>query len=616
LNRFVTRFAFFGFAGFIVIFVVNYFYYDSFVTSLLFALTVAMSVIPEEIPVAFSSFMALGAAKMGKAGIVSRQPQVIDNLGSVNILCVDKTGTLTENKMQVKTLYDDSSGMLIDLGGPETTGNEKLLWYAVLASESNPFDAMEKAIWDAYSSYGIKNATVDLQMVREYPLEGNPPMMTHVYRHHGAFLAVAKGGAETILAVSDMDEARRRIADQHTRQLALLGYRVLGVASSIQDNETFPAHQKDFTWHFEGLLALYDPPRTNAASVIKRIHDAGITVKMVTGDHRETAITIAQQTGITNASHCHTGKEVMQMSEAALKTAAGVTNVFARMFPEAKLKLINALRSNGDIVAMTGDGVNDGPALKAANIGIAMGKKGTETARRAADLVLSDDNLEHIVTAVSEGRKIFSNFVKAIRYIIAIHIPIILTASLPLLLGWKYPNIFSPVHVIFLELIMAPTCSIFFEREPVEQLLMQAKPRDRTAGLFSSGELLMAILQGLMVTAGVLALYYIFMNKGYRIEETRTVVFTTLLIANVFLTFTNRSFTRTMWHTIRYKNNLAPLVVIVSAVFLSVLHFVPAARQLFELAPVSSGVFWLCFGIAFCSVMWFEVYKSSLRRLL
>ncbi|MES1217800.1 MAG: cation-translocating P-type ATPase, partial [Bacteroidota bacterium] len=284
--------------------------------------------------------------------------------------------------------------------------------------------------------------------------------------------------------------------------------------------------------------------------------------------------------------------------------------VFARMFPDAKVKVINALKQNGEIVAMTGDGVNDGPALKLADIGIAMGKKGTETARIASDLILTDDNLDRIATAISEGRKIFNNFLKALRYIISIHIPIILTASLPLILGWKYPNIFTPVHVIFLELIMGPTCSIFFEREPVEKNNMLLPPRNRTISLFAIDELLVSIMQGLMITAGLLTLYFIFM-RNHTIEETRTIVFTTLIASNIFLTFSGRSFTKSIYYTIRYKNNLAPLVLIISAGFLAALHLLTPVRNLFRLAPISAGQFGICLATAFVSVMWFEVYKAG-----
>lgn len=608
VNRFVKKLALFGIAGFFVILVVNYLHYGQWATSLLFALTLAMSAIPEEIPVAFSSFMALGAYKMGKLGIISRQPQIIENLGSVNVLCLDKTGTITENKMEVKSIYHYEDDTLLNMDSEGLNKNDPILYYAALASEANPFDAMEKAIWQAYLENG-GNDQVKMEMIHEYPLEGRPPMMTHVYRQNNIILAAAKGGAERILSVCNPDDKTKKKIILSTQQLASKGYRVLGVAYAIHASGDFPEQQDDFNWQLAGLLALYDPPKKNARNILKKIYDAKIDVKLVTGDHPGTATNIAQQTGIFNPLRYHTGDEVMNMNNELLQTEAKITSVFARMFPEAKLKLINALKANGEIVAMTGDGVNDGPALKASNIGIAMGKKGTETARRAADLILTDDDLEKIPLAVSEGRKIFSNLVKAIRYIIAIHIPIILTASVPLILGWKFPNIFTPIHVIFLELIMAPTCSIFFENEPVEENLMMAEPRSRSAGLFSRNELVIGIIQGLAITIAILLLYYVFMIRGFTIEETRTIVFTTLILCNVFLTFANRSFTRTIFYTIRYKNNLVPVVLVISAVFLCLLHLFPAVRELFGLAPVSGASIGLCFGVAFISVMWFEVYK-------
>ena len=297
-----------------------------------------------------------------------------------------------------------------------------------------------------------------------------------------------------------------------------------------------------------------------------------------------------------------------------LKKKVMTISIFARMFPEAKLKVVNALRENGEIVAMTGDGINDASALKASDIGIAMGKKGTETARRASDLILTDDNLEKLTLAISEGRKIFDNLLKGIRYIIAIHIPIILTASIPVIFGWLYPNIFTPIHVIFLELIMGPTCSIFFENEPAELSTMSTGPRKRSKGLFGRKELLICIAQGLMITAAVLSLYYYFMKENYSIEETRAVVFITLIISNVFLTFASRSFTHTIDRTIRYKNNFAPLIVIISALFLVTLQFINPVRELFQITTLTASQFLLCFAVAFASVMWFELYKWAGRN--
>ena len=610
INKFVRRLALFGLAGFFIIFLVNYLHYRQFATSLLFALTLAMSAVPEEIPVAFSSFMALGAYKLSKLGIISRQPQIIENLGAINVLCLDKTGTITENKMEVKTIYDFGTDTIIDIGDNKTQQN--VLYYAMLASESDPFDSMEKAIWDAYNTSG-DNRPQKIKMIHEYPLEGRPPMMTHVYDIENKTIVAAKGGAERIISVCKLDEPDEKKVSQHVYELANNGYRVLGVASAVHKGSLFPDSQNDFNWHFEGLLALYDPPRKNIPAVLKTIQDAKINVKIITGDYPETAVNIAQRVGIMKPSRYHTGEEVMNMSDDELKMAVQETNVFARMFPDVKLKVIDALEADGNIVAMTGDGVNDGPALKAASVGIAMGKKGTEIARQASDLILTDDNLEKIVTSVREGRKIYSNFLKAIRYIISIHIPIILTASLPVAFGWAYPNIFTPIHVIFLELIMGPTCSIFFENEPAEQDNMLLGPRQKS-GLFTTEELLISIMQGVVITTGVLILYYFFMKSGRSIEEVRTIVFTTLILSNVFLTFTSRSFTKTIYYTSRYKNGLAPVIIIVSMVFLLLLHLVPFCRNLFQLTSITSGDFWLCFGVAFAATMWFEVYKMDLWR--
>lgn len=614
INKFVRLFAIFGLLGFLSIFFINYLHHGDWAISLLFALTLAMSAVPEEIPVAFSSFMALGAYKMSKLGIISRQPQIVESLGAVNVLCFDKTGTLTENKMEVKTIYDHATKKLIELNTGSELQQKNVLYYATLASESNPFDSMEKAIEEACKLYAGTPADPSRKMIHEYPLQGHPPMMTHVYETGGAIIATAKGAAERILMACKISGAENENLVAIIKNLGAKGYRVLGVCSAIHTGSSFPEYQDDFNWRFEGLLALYDPPKKNVAEVIRRFYAAGISIKLLTGDHPETAMNIAGQTGIPDHQHFLSGEQVMAMKENELKTALKSTTVFARMFPDAKLKVIEALKANGEITGMTGDGVNDGPALKAADIGIAMGQKGTGIARQAADLIITDDNVEKIVTAVSQGRKIFSNLKKAIRYIISIHIPIILTASLPLVFGWKYPNIFTPVHIIFLELIMGPTCSVFFEREPVESNIMQQAPRNRETGIFTWNEILISMIQGLIIAAGILTLYYFYMQAGASPEKTRTMVFTTLIVSNVLLTFANRSFSKTLYHTSRYKNNLAPLILIISAIMLAALHFIPVVRELFRLAPVSAGEWWLCTGVAFIAVMWFELYKTALLR--
>ncbi|HEV8504956.1 MAG TPA: cation-translocating P-type ATPase [Chitinophagaceae bacterium] len=613
VNKFVRRLALFGLLGFLVILIVNYYHYREFATSLLFALTLAMSALPEEIPVAFSSFMALGAYRMSKLGIISRQPQIIENLGSVTVLCLDKTGTITENKMQLKNIYDFENDSLIDIEN-KSPASDHLLLFASLASESNPFDSMERAIWNAYQTH-VTNKTYDkYKMIHEYPLGGHPPMMTHVYRRdgdHGAVVA-AKGAAERILRVCNLGAETIRKVMGHAIDFASNGYRVLGVAAAVHRPSNFPTLQDEFNWNFLGLIALYDPPKKNVKEVLKKITNAGISVKLLTGDFSETALNISRQVGISTEMTPINGEQVMGMSDEELKTVVQGASVFTRMFPEAKLKVINALKANKEIVAMSGDGINDAPALKAADIGVAMGGKGTETARRASDLIITDDDLEKMAIAISEGRKTSNNLLKGIRYIISIHIPIILTASLPLLFGWTYPNIFTPIHVIFLELIMGPTCSIFFESEPVERDLMLLPPRNRAQGLFTWKELLIAIIQGLTITTGVLILYHAFMSGHHSIEKTRTIVFTTMILSNLFLTFVSRSFTRTLYYTIRYKNRLAPWIIIISSIFLVSLQFITPIRHLFQMTPLTLNEFLICFVVAFATVMWFEVYKLSL----
>jgi Ca2+-transporting ATPase len=615
IGKFVKRLAFFGISAFLIIWLVNYLRNGDIILSLLFGLTLAMASIPEEIPVAFSSFMALGAYHMSKLGIISRQPQTIENLGAVSVICLDKTGTITENKMQVKNIYDAETDTLVTVESNMERENLSVLKYAVLASEINPFDAMEKAIWEAYRHITFPSYQQTLKLIYEYALQGQPPMMTHVYEHDNTKIIAAKGAAERIVRICHLEEVEVTKINAIIKSMATKGYRIIAVASAAHTDGTLPDEQDNFYWRFEGLLGLYDPPKKNTAEVFKKFYDAKIHIKLITGDYPETVMTIAEQVGMNDFKQYLTGNDVMYMEQTDLQEAVKTVNIFARMFPEAKLRVIDALKAIGEIVAMTGDGVNDAPALKSSHIGIAMGKKGTEIARQAADLILTDDNLDKVAEAVQQGRKIFSNLKKAIRYIISIHIPIISTAALPLLLGWKYPNIFTPVHIIFLELIMGPTCSIFFEREPVEPDIMQLKPRDRSKGLFIGNELLISIVQGIIIAAGILVLYYFYMYYGHSLEQTRTVVFTALVSANIFLTFTNRSFTENLSKTIFYKNELALPVIVISILFIAVIHYVQPVTQLFGMTSISIGDFLICIATALVSVMWFEMYKTNLKTI-
>jgi Ca2+-transporting ATPase len=377
IDVFVKRLALLGIIAFLVIFIISFLHNNNVVNSLLFGLTLAMSAIPEEIPVAFSSFMALGANHMSRLGIITRQPQTIESLGAVNVICLDKTGTITENNMKVETVYDYPSDSLLNADYLQSTQLD-VLYFGLLASEQHPFDAMEKAILEAYS--GKVAALPALEMVGEYALHGHPPTMTHVYTNEGVYLVAAKGAVERIITVCHLSAGDANKVLGYAKALAAKGHRVLGVASAIYYEKELPAEQDDFEWQFQGLISLYDPPKTFVKDVLRQFYHAGITVKLLTGDFPETAISVADEIGMQSGHGYETGEGVMKASDAEMNRMVQGTSIFARMYPEAKLKVIHALQKGGNIVAMTGDGVNDGPALKAANIGIAMGQKGTEVA--------------------------------------------------------------------------------------------------------------------------------------------------------------------------------------------------------------------------------------------
>ncbi|WP_341835670.1 cation-transporting P-type ATPase [Chitinophaga pollutisoli] len=607
VGKYVKRLAIFGISAFVIIWMINFARSGMILQSLLFALVLAMSAIPEEIPVTFSSFMALGAYQLSKWGIVSRNPQVIENLGMVDVVCLDKTGTITANQMTVELVYRYENEQFTLADSDES--QEEVLLYAMFASERVPFDAMEKAIVEKARQANLSAQSDDMRQIAEYPLEGRPPMMTHIYEGSGRRIAAAKGAIERILSVCRVGEKQRAAISEIVREEAEKGYRMIGVASAACPDGPLPASQDNFNWNFEGVICLYDPPRISVRAIIDRLLQAGISIKLLTGDYAETARNISGRVGIPGSNKSITGKEIMEMPDDHLQRAVQEETIFARMFPEAKQRVVEALQKNGHVVAMIGDGVNDVPALKKSDIGIAMGQNGAEMARSSSDLVLTDDKLEALIKAIGQGRKIFLNLKKSIRYIITIHIPIILIVTIPLVLGWPVYNVFTPVHVIFLELIMGPTCSLFFEREPVEADVMEKPPRDRNAGIMSGKELWTGIMQGIMVTLGLLVLYYIRMQQGQSMEMIRTEVLITLLCSNIFLTFANRSFTASFRETIKYRNNLVPWVLLATVAFILTILLVPAVRDVFGLLPLSAGQLFVCAGIAFVSVGWYELYK-------
>lgn len=613
IGSFVKKMSLVGLGIFILVWIINYYNSKMLLDSLLKALTLAMSIIPEEIPVAFTTFMALGSWRLMKIGVIVKQTKTVETLGSADVICTDKTGTITENRMTLAQCYTLSDNLIKE--NYTDPNSIELLTIAMWASEPIPYDAMEIALHDAYSKLEVTDERPNFKLVHEYPLDGKPPMMTHVFEDFkGTRIIAAKGATEALIATSNLSEKETKDILAAMKKMALEGYRVLGVGIASFIGTDYPKKQQEFTFDFKGLVAFYDPPKANIKATFETLYKAGIQIKIVTGDNAETTATIAKQIGFRNADQTLNGDELMAMDETTLRKRVMETSIFTRMFPEAKLKIIKALKDNNQIVAMTGDGVNDGPALKSAHIGIAMGKKGTEIAKQAANLILIDDDFSKMIEAIAMGRKIYSNLKKAIQYIISIHIPIILIVFIPLALGWIYPNIFSPVHVIFLEIIMGPTCSIIYENEPMESNLMQLKPRPITNTFFKLKEITISIIQGIVITIGLLFVYQYCVTNMFSEGGTRTVVFITLISANIFLTLTNRSFYYSIFTTLRYKNNLVLLIISTTIVTTACLLFIPLFANFFEFESLSGLQIGLSILVGSISVLWIEIYKVFKRK--
>ena len=617
IGNFVKKLSIVGLVIFGIVWALNFYNSREVLDSLLKALTLAMSIIPEEIPIAFTTFMALGAWRLIKMGIIVKHTKTVETLGSATVICTDKTGTITENKMSLAQWYTLSNNTINGNGNDNSNFNEKLsteeqelLAISMWASEPIPFDGMEIALHEAYSKLDIDDERPRFKLIHEYPLDGKPPMMTHIFENQkGTRIIAAKGAPEAIIACSKLSKDEVQKINNAIELMSEEGFRVLGVGVSEFAGKTFPKTQQEFAFKFLGVVAFYDPPKENIKKVFDTFYNAGIQVKIVTGDNATTTSTIARQIGFNNPENTLNGDELMKMDDATLKKKVMETTIFTRMFPEAKLKIIEALKANNQIVAMTGDGVNDGPALKSAHIGIAMGKKGTEIAKQAANLILIEDDLAKMTDAIAMGRKIYINLKKAIQYIISIHIPIVMIVFIPLVLGWIYPNIFSPVHIIFLEIIMGPTCSIIYENEPMESNLMLQQPRPLTNTFFNLKEITISIVQGLVITLGLLFVYQYCIRENCTESVTRTAIFLTLIASNIFLTLANRSLYYSIFTTIRYKNNLVFMIIGITVIITSFLLFVPVFSHFFMFETVSAIQIGMSILVGFISVFWIEIYK-------
>ncbi|MGC2165119.1 MAG: cation-translocating P-type ATPase [Gallionella sp.] len=512
---------------------------------LLAGITLAMGILPQEFPVIMIVFLALGARRIATQRVLTRRLNAIETLGETTVLCVDKTGTLTQNRMTVTAL--SVSGQLLETS--KLTGSElpevyhELLEYTVLASEIDPHDPMELAFHVFAREYlaNTEHLHPDWTLAREYELSPKLFAMSHLWRNDSGRhdVVATKGAPEAIADLCHMAEEARQHMSRNAELMADQGLRVLGVAKAKYSvDQDWPDIQHDFDFEFVGLVGLADPLRPEVASAVAECHRAGIRVVMITGDHPRTARAIAAGAGI-DSSTLLTGDELAAMDTATLARRIASVNVFARVTPQQKLNIVEALKTNGEVVAMTGDGVNDAPALKAAHIGIAMGKRGTDVAREAASLVLLEDDFSAIVAAIRLGRRIFANLRQAMVYTLAVHIPIIGLSIMPLFFG--LPLILAPIHIAFLELIIDPACSIVFEAEEGSSNLMQQPPRSHAEALVSLPQFALSLAQGTLVTLAAGTTYWWFLSNNAMAEEARALAFIVLVAANAALIFPSRS---------------------------------------------------------------------------
>jgi Ca2+-transporting ATPase len=575
----------------------------------------AMSLLPEEFPVVLAVFMALGAWRMSRKHVLTRRAPVIETLGTATVVCVDKTGTLTLNSMRVVELVVGARRFVLD-DGPIPEEFHALVEFGVLASPVHPFDPMDRAFVEVGERLaGTEHVHRDWTLVREYPLSDELLALSHVWRSPDGerYLIAAKGAPEAVADLCHLDASARAGLLAMVEQVAAEGQRVLAVARGrMVGGAGLPEDQHDFAFDLLGLVALRDPVRPGVAQAVGECRRAGVRIIMITGDYPGTALGIAREIGLESEG-CLTGPELDAMGDAELADRIRTVSVFARMVPEQKLRLIRALQADGEIVGMTGDGVNDAPALRAADIGIAMGGRGTDVAREAAGLVITDDDFASIVAGIRQGRGIFDNLRKAMAFIVAVHVVIFGMCLVPVM-GPTWPLVLLPLQIALIELIIDPACSVVFEAEEIDPRIMDQPPRGRRESILTRRVLGMSALQGLTVLLAVLAVYFWALASGRPDDVVRTDCFGALVVGVVALIFVNRSWRLPVWRTLRERRNATlRWIVLATTAMLVVLLAVPWLRDAFNLGT-TAPVDWAAMAIGgVVGVMWFEFYKA-LRR--
>ncbi len=584
---------------------------QDWVNGVLTGLTLAMAILPNELPAVLTIFFSLGAWRLSQRQVLTRKISAVENLGSTTVLCVDKTGTLTMNQMEIQMIY--ANGLYADTAALKVLEENfhQTLEFGILASKRDPFDPMEIAFLKAGERF-LKNTEhlhFDWNLEKEYPLSNELLSISHAWKpsEQSDTVVGAKGAPEAILELCHLDPKAELQLKEVSDDMAAKGLRVLGVARATTTENPLPGHQHDFNFEFLGFIGIADPVREGVTEAIKLCHEAGIKILMLTGDHKSTALSIAQKIGLQTHDQVLTGKEMESMSDDDLLHFLKTGRVFSRVMPSQKLRMVKLLKNSGEIVAMTGDGVNDAPALKEAHIGIAMGERGTDVAREASHIVLLKDDFAYIVSAIRQGRRIYRNIKNALVYLLAVHIPIAGMSIIPVFA--KLPLVFLPAHIAFLHLIIEPASSVAFEVEPADDQMMKKKPRSPSEPLFNKEILFGSFIRGIFLLAALSGIYLIALKRNQGAAEARALVFTTLIIANMLLIhFSRDSEEKFVKRLFKAPNRVVFSIGIGSLLLLISALYVPYIRDLMRFSYLHPNDLFLCLGIAIITTFLGEIF--------
>lgn len=578
---------------------------ERIIESILSGITLSMAMIPEEFPVILTVFLSMGAWRLAKKQSLVRKLPSVETLGSVSVLCVDKTGTITKNQMSVFETFTLDENNLTEIMG--------------LACEINPYDPMEKAILSYCEKMNLsKKDLFNGELIEEYSFTNDLKMMGHIWNKNNQIIVSAKGAPESILDICNISKEEKTRIENKVDEMSNKGMRVLAIGkSSLNSSNEIPENLTGCSLTFCGLVGLIDPPKESIVEDIKICNRAGVRVVMITGDNGATARSIAKQIGIKNCKNIITGEHLDEMNDNELKECIKNTNIFSRVIPEHKMRIVKAFKDIGEIVAMTGDGVNDAPALKYADIGIAMGKRGSEVSCEAADLILLDDNFSTIIDTIIDGRRIYDNIRKAIGYVLAIHIPIALASLFAPLLNVHPDNLLLlPLHVVLLELFIDPTCSIVLERQPAESNIMNRKPRSKKESILNKPTFIKSICQGMVIFIISFGIYFNVLNQNiYSTNVARTMGISVIILSNLFLVFVNSSQIDSAFYSAKklLKDKIVCSAIVFTLVVMCLIIYTPI-REFLKLAPLTISQLLSVVTASFIAVFWFEIVKFVKRR--